>query len=377
MMDIFWIATILLFLAYSIEIIGAGYGLKKYRSPVLEDSFQPISDKILVSVIIALRNEESNILQLIEQLKNQNFPDSEFEVIFINDHSTDNTLKILQENCNATKFRYLNLIDGSKGKKAALEFGIGEANGDLILSTDADCQLSPNWINAFYTSFISNHHPKLILGIVDMQHISGFFQEFQRFNLLSMVFTGIGKAVFNKPVLNNGANLAYQKGLFSDKSIMQNKHASGDDIFLLHYVKKHFKRKIKICIEKDSVVYTKPQKSVGEFIQQHIRWGSKAKHYKDFDTIWLTLVVFGFNLAIVCAFVIAFLTQNFYFVLGLYLGKSLVDVLFFARANKYLDKPVMIEKIFIYQLFYPLYISMLGIAANVIPYRWKGRNKLR
>ena len=120
------------------------------------------------SVIIAVRDEEHSITHLLDSLEAQDCQYSNFEILFVDDHSTDNTEQLIlnwiskhpQVNCNYLK------TDGN-GKKQALSMGIQKAKANFILTTDADCILPPDWISAMVFSFSAQ--TSMVVGLVKIQ----------------------------------------------------------------------------------------------------------------------------------------------------------------------------------------------------------------
>ena len=92
-----------------------------------------------ISVVIAFRNEEKNLPGLLRSLENQSYPDSHFEVIFVDDHSDDQSARIVSDACKRHKrYKLLMLGPESYGKKAARAMGAGHANAEILIQTDAD-----------------------------------------------------------------------------------------------------------------------------------------------------------------------------------------------------------------------------------------------
>ena len=110
------------------------------------------SKNIKVSVVVAARNEEDNIQNLINDFINQTYPKDKFEIIFSNDCSTDETGRILDKAAkNNTFIHHINIKTRSKDmtpKKYALEKAIQSATGDVIVTTDADCRVQEEWISS-------------------------------------------------------------------------------------------------------------------------------------------------------------------------------------------------------------------------------------
>ena len=164
-----------------------------------------------ISVVIAVRDEEVNIGKLIEALKHQDYPANMFEVIVVDDHSADETWTILNEVEPTTfKLHLLQLPVGIFGKKAAIELGIRSANGDLILTTDADCKVPERWISAF-ASFHRNTAAKFIAAPVKMDGGNGLLHILQSLDFLAL--QAVTGAAVNKKfhMMCNGASLAYEK----------------------------------------------------------------------------------------------------------------------------------------------------------------------
>src|SRR5687767_7928834 len=114
-----------------------------------------LMDEPFISVIIPIRNEQSNLKTLTDSLKQQAYPSSRFEVIIVDDHSTDDSWNILQAISSAPiRIRSIKLADEISGKaqikahkKLAIEKGIDLAEGELIVTTDADCVFDPKWLS--------------------------------------------------------------------------------------------------------------------------------------------------------------------------------------------------------------------------------------
>ena len=111
--------------------------------------------------MVAVKNEENNIANLINCLKSQNYSKNKYEIIICNDKSTDNTLKII----NNLKHDLTNLFvidikstpSDWSNKKWALYNGIKRSKGEIILQTDADCIFSENWLIAMVQPFADSN----------------------------------------------------------------------------------------------------------------------------------------------------------------------------------------------------------------------------
>ena len=143
-----------------------------------------------VSVVVACRNEETNIKHLIKDIMNQNFDKYRFQIVIVNDHSEDKTLEILYK--ESEKWNNLHIVcmnDDEIGKKNAIRKGIRFTNGDVILCTDADCRIGRNWIKTILSNF-TNKKIKFVAGLVQFSSENNFLNKFQSLELLSLVSSG-------------------------------------------------------------------------------------------------------------------------------------------------------------------------------------------
>jgi glycosyltransferase involved in cell wall biosynthesis len=282
----YWLPVILI-LPYLILL------LKNFRSLLQIKTFNPSTDpSTFVSVIIACRNEQKNLPVLLNSISRQNYPEHLFEVIVVDDRSTDGTLEIAETFKEISNFRILTLNNIGAGKKQALRTGIATAKGNLIITTDADCTMGNNWIRtiaAFYEMF----NPVMIICPVRIEPLRGFFGRFQELEFMSLQGITAGTALSNDATMCNGANLAFTRKAYWDHSdSMHDEISSGDDVFLLHSLKSENNTGILWLESYDSLVKTKPAATYMSFLKQRSRWLSKGKAYKDRNTILLGVVTF-------------------------------------------------------------------------------------
>lgn len=319
-----------------------------------------------ISVVIAARNEEEKIKKCLDSLKTQNF-DGEFEVIVINDASSDNTLKILEQYSFA-KLNVHNLETG-KGKKTALNLGISKAKFERIALTDADCVLPPNWL-----AELSNHEKEILIGPVRLTGPNDFLSSFQKLDFLSMQGITFGFNFFTKSILNNGANFSFNRTDFKKVNGLDNYNTpSGDDVFLLDKFRKE-NLKINALLNKESIVETKVETSFIDFTHQRVRWASKSKFYTNPWGIFLGF--FTLLIAIVQLFIysqILFVGKYWSVYIILLASKWMIDfILLFLVADFYNQKKGLRYFLPI-QLLHPLYIVGIGFASFFMKYEWKGR----
>ncbi len=370
-MQVFSIITLILLVLYIIRIFQY---LSGWRQVV---EFKPpfSSHKIFVSIIIPFRNEENSIKELLGDLAGQNYPGQHYEVILVNDHSEDSTISIIESFCGChDNFRLIQLKVNLYGKKQAIEAGIRTARGELIVITDADCRAGNKWISAITSYYFRSGKPGMIIGLVDIISEDTLFNKFQQLEFLSLVGSGAGAAGRLHPVFCNGANLIYEKDLFNRyKDPLSKASVSGDDTLFMLNVKKDYRQEIKLLKSKEAIVYTKSQRTVRDFLQQRIRWTSKARLYRDFDIIYTSVIVLLLNVSVLISMIFLFSGSNYLLYPVLLGGKTLTDTIFMNSILGFFNKKRLLKLLILFQVIYPVYISIVGIFGNIVSYSWKNR----
>lgn len=338
--------------------------------------FEPkeIAAQTKISVIIPARNEENNIGKLLEALKNQLYPKGLTEIIVVDDHSTDNTASIVQQ------FQFARLIHIKEDtinsyKKKAIETGIAAATGELILTTDADCIPSTNWLQTI-ASFKEEKKSVFIAAPVVINCNSSVLQIFQAMDF--MVLQGITGAAVTKEKMSmcNGANLAYERKAFYDVNCFTGVDhiASGDDMLLMHKIWKQNPGKVQYLKSKEAIVSTEPMKTWKSFFNQRIRWASKASMYNDKRILPVLLLVYLVNLSFAVLLVAGFWNKYYWLYAAiLWVAKTLVELQFFISVSKFFDKQWAIKLFFFFQPLHIFYTIISGLFGQFGKYEWKGR----
>ena len=361
--------TIVLFILflYLLLILKYWFGWTKNKSNGASN-YTPI-----VSVIIALRNEQEQVLRLLSELKRQDYPSGKLEFILVNDHSTDSTLELL-ENAAIDNLRVVNMPDGMSGKKSAIAFAMKEATGEIILASDADCSFSPLWVHTM-VAYFANKNIKLVSGPVSYHKQKGIFLGLQTLEFISLIGSGAGAIGVGNAIFCNGANMAYRKADFLELNNFENDDAvSGDDVFLLHSVKEKYKDAIAFAKDENAIVLTDAVMSAKGFINQRKRWTAKTSGYKDFASIYASFLVLFTNLSLVLLFV-GYLYSGAYFQLFLlfYALKFAVDFLLLFPVLSFFKRRDLVKWILPFELFYAIYIVLIVILSFTKSFEWKGR----
>ncbi|MER2997165.1 glycosyltransferase family 2 protein [Pontibacter populi] len=362
--------------SYSWVIVRRWVAWAKIPEPTIPAGWQPT---IKLSVIIPVRNESANILSLLQDLENQTYPKELFEILVVDDHSEDETKTIVQQFSSKSALTIevveLNTYVNYRGKKAAVQKGVELAEGELLVFTDGDCRVQPEWLQLYAYNYQA-HQPLFISGPVSFQNTYTLLERMQLVEFASLIGIGGASIGMKKPNMCNGANLAYTKQVFEAVSGFDGNEsiASGDDEFLLHKIHKLFPGKVFFLKNKGAIVYTEACKSISSFLGQRIRWASKWRAYQDVHVKLLALIVFIVNLLLFVAF---FMMMGGVLPIWLFIGaivvKFAVDFLFLSRILRFLGRKKYILYMLPLQLVYIPYVlvtALLGLSGR---YRWKGR----
>lgn len=340
-------------------------------------SYQPNlkSGKTPISIIVAARNEEENIAKTIEDILAQDYDAALMEVIFIDDHSTDQTAAIISRYPRVKLISLQDKITINSYKKKAIETAIGGASGTLIITTDADCRMGPNWLKTIVSYYEENDY-KMISSPVLYDSEQNFFERIQSLEFMCLIGLGASTIGNNKPSTCNGANLTYERAAFYEVGGFKgiDDLASGDDELLLHKMAARYDNKIGFLKNYDAVVFTQAKPNLSEFIQQRKRWASKSTRYKNKSIIVLGVFVWLFNLSIVLNLLTGLFIAAFFKValIQLFL-KITVEFIFLWDVTKFAKRRELLPILPILNLMHIIYIIYIGVAGNSGKYNWKGR----
>ena len=377
MINLLILIFLILSFYYGYFLINILIGLIKLK-PVYKK--EPLSE--FVSVIIPFRNEEDNILLNLRSVEAQDYPEEKFEVIYVDDSSTDNSLEILKSSVEKKNIKVLSFPEKQgeiARKKRAVSYGIENSIGEVIVTTDADCFHSPDWLVSLLS--ILDNKTGFISGPVEYIDDNNIFAELQQIEFTGLVLAGAGLIAMNNPVICNGANIAYRKSIFESLNGFQDHlHiSSGDDGFLMQKVHKDGKYGVKFCLNKDAIVKTKPADSILKFYQQRKRWASKSIYYNNKKLVFELILIFFFYLSLVVQFISGFLvSKTFFFLLleSLFI-KILLEFLILKMGNKILFPALKLRYFILAELFQIPYILLSGIAGLFGNFTWKERKVKR
>lgn len=376
------IISIFLFISYAFLLMRYKRGWNRQNGQAAATAKSPY---ITISVIIPARNEQDNIATCIRSILNNDYPLAMLEIIVIDDFSEDDTAAIAENMLQGGHGRVIQLKNYlSKNerlnsyKKKALEIAIGEAKGEWIITTDADCEVPLHWLQQL-TQPMQLHQVKFIAAPVSftpaLPQPDGLYY-FQSLDFMTMQGITAASIAMNLGNMCNGANLAFNKKAFDEvggyKGI--DHIASGDDMLLMHKIQLRFPDGIFYLKSKEAIVHTPAQPDWSSFLNQRIRWSSKADKYDDKKLTVILAFVYFFNVSFIPLFIAGFFNYFYWlWMLGILFGKVMVELIFLVPVAKFYSKTKELRWFPLFQPMHIGYIIMAGFLGKFGSYQWKGR----
>lgn len=382
---IFFASAIFYFLLISLFFIGILISKNQNRET---NDWKPI-----VSVLVPARDEAATISVTMESLRRQSYSADKLEVFIIDDHSNDNTAEVVStfiKEHDLGNFKLLtHRTDGKTPtyKKAAIAFALRHAHGEIIMTTDADCVLNSQWVESMLRQY--DNETGMVAGLVTFspqriadnhepgkgqRGLSSIFAKLQTLEFAGIVFAGVGAVGIGKPLICNGSNLSYRVQAFQDvDGFRGHDHLpSGDDDLLMQSIHKKTKWKIRYNLEKSSINYSHPVKSVPGFLNQRSRWASKGVHYPG---IWISTMLFLIYLFYAGLFLLTPLTIAGLFPVSLlaagFAFKLIPELLVITQALTLLDRKDLFPFFLPAEFFQIPYVVVVGFRGFFKLFKWK------
>ncbi len=331
-----------------------------------------------VSVIIPCRNEAENIRRLSGEFKSLHFPN--LELILVDDNSEDDTFELIEE-AGLSDQRIVPLRSSGEGKKkAALEFGISQAKGEIILCSDADCSFPENWVDGMISPF-ENNETQLVAGPVMVTDNGRFVGAFQQADWASILLITAYFFSKNKPLMCSGANLAYRKSAFLEVGGYEGNRDffSGDDEFLLKKIGKKFGSGSCVYLPfAETLVQTKSEPSWKALLNQRVRWAGKWKAHRSFSHALSAIFSFLVQLVWLGSFGLLGLGSFGLLVFGLvWASKIFTEKRSLGKVLRNLNIKFSNTNVVLTSFIHPIYVLAVGLGAIVGNFTWKGRRNSR
>jgi cellulose synthase/poly-beta-1,6-N-acetylglucosamine synthase-like glycosyltransferase len=340
---------------------------------------EKIEPKNTFTIVVPFRNEANNLPQLLTSLQHISYPAHLFEIIFVNDASKDHSTLIIETFKNKNPFLNVVLLNNQRKtlapKKDAINTAISKATFEWIITTDADCEVLKTWLQTF-NEFIETKKPYFISAPVKFLSKNSLLNNFQNLNILSLIGATVGSFGLKKPIMCNGANLCYNKEVFNKLNGFEGNLtiASGDDVFLLEKMAKKHPAKTLFLKSEKALVTTKAEKNWKLFINQQIRWASKASASKNYFSKLVGIVVFLVNTCLVSLTILSFINfKNWFYLIFLFLLKIVVDFILIKKTAFFLQHKISIKFYVLSSVIYPFFTTIIAVLSLFYNYEWKGR----
>ncbi len=360
---------LLLSLVYCGVILFFYLGLFRLKSGSNPNQFS-------VSIIIPARNEAKNITTCLNSLLKQTYPAEFIQIIVIDDHSTDQTAQIVQSFSERdNRIRLLSADPrepGKSPKKMAIKKGIEFSRNEFIFTIDADCEVTPEWLTKMVRYFEAD--VGVVVGPVSYHHEKNLFQKLQSLEFLGLVIAGAGSIGMNRPIIANGANLAYRKMAFHDVGGFTSFEniASGDDDLLVQKIAHATKWKIRFAADHQARVRTHSAETIRQFLNQRARWASKSLIYPNFGLKLVLILIYLFYgfLFLAGLFISLKLLTPIFVSIG-FLSKIIIDFFIMIKGCNILKRKDLLSYFLLTEILQIPYILYAGAAGVLGNFHWK------
>jgi len=367
--------TIIISLTYFLLIFFFILGFHRIKEFKSEESNLTSS----FSIVIPFRNEAENLPNLLKSISQINYPKNKFEIILVNDDSDDNSIEIIEKFKIQNSKLNISIINNQKRskspKKDAINIAIKNSKFNWILTTDADCILSVNWLIVL-NGFIHSQDPKMIVMPVSYEIDGDLLDGFQILELLSLQGATMGGFGIGHPILCNGANLCYKKNCFLElEGFSGNDNiASGDDIFMLEKMVRKYPTKVSYLKSKEVIVKTKTEKQFSDMVNQRIRWAKKTTSYKNIFGKLVGFSVFLMNFWVLVLLLLTIFNVIEWPVLAIiFIIKFFVDLSLLVPVAIFFKQQKILRNYLFSSFLYPFYNTFIGVLSLNRTYEWKGR----
>ncbi len=346
----------------------------------LLDARKKSGTQVSITVIVAARNEEANIRACLQSILAQDYPSDLLRVIVVDDGSEDATAEIVRSFAlGDPRVQLLTLpareANGIGRKPEAIRMAVEQTSSVLVLTTDADCKHEVKWLQAMSSAF--DPEIGLVAGPVVLLAGTTMFSRIERMDFLGLVATGAGLIGAGRPIICNGANLAYRRETYL-QALENVQHSSNDDGTLMSRIVTRRLAGVSFASTPEAVVRTAGQNDVRSFFRQRRRWAAVRGRFLD-PSIYLELI--GLFIFFVCLVVVTFTALGRpewrLPALFLWVGKLVLDWRATSIASSAWNVPVSLSDFFVAELFHPFSIILATLGSLVGPFSWKGRTLVR
>jgi cellulose synthase/poly-beta-1,6-N-acetylglucosamine synthase-like glycosyltransferase len=349
--------------------------LRNRLSDVLRKTDGAASPILTVSVIVVAKDEEENLPALFASLESQSV--GGFQIVLVSDRSQDRTLELMHAFAekHGSRVKVLEnreVVETMGPKQFVLDIATAEAQGDILVFTDADCTVPRRWVEQLQPYF---HDPRVgvVFGQISLKKEKGLLKNFQAFDQPLIHQYNSATAGLGMPGSCFGNNLVARRAAIDQIGGFRSLgYTLTEDAALATAVAKRG-WKVRVSTRTDTMIETRAQGRWRELIHQHLRWNGGAFYHEDFTTRFayrfITLYLIASVVAVPVAFVLPFL-----FVLPvaslISVGLMALIVGIFYRP----DKSWYLLRLVPYTCFFLVFYSFVTLLSIFrVPPSWKGK----
>lgn len=354
-----------------LAVINMAYLLYFYVQLGKRNTHPPRANHLPLSVIICARNEADNLLANLPDILNQQYPN--FEVVVIDDYSTDNTWLVLQQlakqngNLHPIKATHNKMLGN---KKLALQQAVAATKHEHLVLTDADCRpASDQWLQYMAGGF--QEGKEIVLGYSPYTTQPGWLNRLIRFETIYTAMQYMGFALGGMPYMGVGRNLAYTKSLFYRSQSLQ-QHAttlSGDDDLLVNEMATA--QNTTVCLHPHSFMLSQPKESWSAWFHQKRRHSQAGHHYQLVHRSVLGLLYVSQATFYPLFFILLLSGVNFYAVLAVIIIRLTLQVVTYSRFLSVFSEPDLWRTVWICDFMLSVFFISLGSLSAIKVSAWK------
>ena len=359
--------SIVFSLIYLVNILRFIVGLIKKTNIIVNDKTIP------VSIIIAVKNGEKNLEQMMDRLLNQTYL-GEMEFIMIDDESIDQSKQIIQNySLKDSRFQYVSSDQGAsylKHKKKAIDAGIKAASHEHLLFTDIDCIIQYTWVESMVKYFSKN--VDYIVGHSYVNDRKSILNKFQKIDLLMLLFAAKSTISLNTPWASTGQNQGYKKNIYNQLNGFKDlaSYLQGDDTLFLQLAVKNG-AKVIFNDQIDSYVISRTELNWKSLLLQRGRWAGDANVMWKFNRLFYLAAT---SLFIMSASMIGLIFSTYsYILILLLLLKGILELFLYILGMNRFQHPIKYVDFMIWFIIHPIYVLIMGIF-SFMNFQWKGKS---
>jgi len=328
-----------------------------------------------LSIVVAARNEEAAIGACLSALVGQAYPSERYEIVVVDDRSTDRTFEIASE--WALKYANVHVLRVGERqvyacpKKNALDLGIRSSRGEILLFTDADCTPGPTWAAAMSGCF--EEDVGLVAGHSPVEGGDTVVGRLLSLESLATAVLSAGSIGIGLPLACTGRNLAYRRAAFDAADGFEGigHILSGDDVLLMRRIATRTAWRIAYAVSPESFVETGAAPRGRALFRQKVRHTAKARYYSA-PILVLAGAIYLFHVLLLFTVLLAFSGAiGSTAPLVVFCAKAVVDLLAFLKGARLVRRTRLLRYFPIFELVYVPYVILFSALGYFMRVRWK------